>query len=60
MSWWNEIFSKRPDAARLVLHAEPPVVTIASTSANLVIRQLTTEFTKEIEKKAGKLDITLS
>jgi len=53
-SWLNRIF--RPDAAQLVLHAEPPVVTIASTSANLVIRQLTKEFTREIKEKADELD----
>jgi hypothetical protein len=40
----------------LVLHAEPPVVTIASTSANVVIHELTREFTKEIKKKADELD----
>jgi hypothetical protein len=58
ISWWN-FFSKRPDPAKPALHTEPLVVTIASTSANLVIHQLTKEFTKEIEEKAGKLDITL-
>jgi hypothetical protein len=62
MSWWNEIFPKRPDVkptSHVVLSAESLVVTAASTSANVVIRELTKEFTKEIKEKAEKLDITL-
>jgi hypothetical protein len=46
-----------PESGHVVLHtAEPLVVTAASTSANLVIREFTAKFTEEIRKKAEELD----
>lgn len=68
MSWWNEIFSKRAEvkptgrevqSANVVLYAKAPIVTIASTSANAVIDELTVQFTREFKAKADKLNITL-
>jgi hypothetical protein len=66
----KELFSKRsherpassdvilyPESGHVVLYAaEPLVVTAASTSANLVIREITAKFTEEIREKAEELD----
>jgi hypothetical protein len=61
LSWWN-VLPKRPDetpTSDVVRYIESPAVTAGSTSANLVIHELTTKFTKEIKEKAGKLEITV-
>jgi hypothetical protein len=58
MSWWNRIFPKNHG----VEPTSPVVsdfVTIASTSANSVIHELTVQFTNEIKEKADKLDIAM-
>ena len=57
MSIWKEIFPKRSDAVETTSPVVSDVVTIASTSANAVIRELTVQFTREYKTKADKLDI---
>jgi hypothetical protein len=61
-SWLNIFKPNRPDERlaephrTIQLEARGSAITAASTSANLVIQQATTEFAKEIEEKAKELD----
>jgi hypothetical protein len=57
MTFWNGIFPKRVEATETTTTVVSPVVTVASTSANTVIRELTVQFTQEMKAKADKLDI---
>jgi hypothetical protein len=63
LSWLN-IFkndqAERPEPPpQVTLYATDRIVTVASTSANVVIRELTTAFARDMKEKANKLEITL-
>jgi hypothetical protein len=59
MSWFK--FFKQSDEKSAVkgLSADAATITLASTSANLVIQELTKKFAQEIKEKADEIDRTI-
>ena len=63
MASWLKILkndpAERPKAPpQVTLYATDKIVTVASTSANAVIRELTTAFARDMKEKADKLQVT--
>ena len=63
LSWFNIFKNDQAERAepppQVTLYATDKIVTVASTSANAVIRELTTAFARDMKEKADKLQITL-
>jgi hypothetical protein len=53
-------FSTATGTAYAKIVVEPTTIAAASTSANTLIKQLTTKFSKEMAERAAEIDVTIS